>query len=95
MKKPTRKNKNRPVEVIVEKGQQIPIYHTPDTKGGKVYDSFTIVFIQAGKRMRRRGWKSFACELDQALVRRKGAGLIAWVRPQLDAPRTKERQLPN
>ena len=54
MKKPARKIKKRPLEVVVEKGQQIPIYHTPDTKGGKVYDSYTIVFIQAGKRIRRR-----------------------------------------
>jgi integrase len=54
MRKPTRKTKNRPVEVIVEKGQQIPIYSSPVTAKGKTYDSFLVCFIQAGQRVRRR-----------------------------------------
>ena len=31
----------QPVETVVEKGQSIPIYLTPDRKAGKVYQSFT------------------------------------------------------
>ena len=54
MKSTPIKSKKKPAEIIVEKGQQIPIYHTPDVKGGKIYDSFTIVTIQAGKRVRQR-----------------------------------------
>lgn len=54
MRKTTRKPKNRPVEVIVEKGQQIPIYSSPVTAKGKTYDSFLVCFIQAGQRVRRR-----------------------------------------
>lgn len=54
MNKPAQKIKKCPLEIVVEKGQRIPIYHTPDTKNGKVYNSYTIVFIQAGKRIRRR-----------------------------------------
>jgi integrase len=54
MRRSAKKTKNRPVETVVEKGQQIPIYYTPDKKAGKIYDSFTIVYIQAGKRVRRR-----------------------------------------
>jgi len=54
MKSTTRKTKKKPAEIIVEKGQQIPIYHTPVTQGGKFYDSFTVVSIQAGKRVRQR-----------------------------------------
>lgn len=84
MKKPTRKNKNRPVEVIVEKGQQIPIYHTPDTKGGKVYDSFTIVFIQAGKRIRRRATTIDAARdiaMSAARQLSEGVGHVATLTP--------------
>jgi integrase len=44
----------RPVETITERGQSIPIYRTPDVKDGKVYDSFTIAYFEAGKRVRRR-----------------------------------------
>ncbi len=61
MKKPTRKTKNRPAEVIVEKGQQIPIYNSPVTAKGKTYDSFLVSFIQAGQRIRRR-----AASLEEA-----------------------------
>lgn len=84
MKKTTRKNKNRPVEVVVEKGQQIPIYHTPDTKGGKVYDSFTIVFIQAGKRIRRRATTIDAARdiaMSAARQLAEGVGHVATLTP--------------
>jgi integrase len=54
MKKSSGKTKKRPFETIIEKGQHIPIYHTPDTKAGKVYNSYTIVFIRAGQRVRLR-----------------------------------------
>jgi hypothetical protein len=39
MKKTKKKPTNRPVETIVEKGQQIPIYHAPVISKGKPYDS--------------------------------------------------------
>jgi integrase len=84
MKKPTRKNKNRPVEIIVEKGQQIPIYHTPDTKGGKIYDSFTIVFIQAGQRIRRRATTIDAARdiaMSAARQLSEGVGHVATLTP--------------
>ena len=84
MKKTTRKNKNRPVEIIVEKGQQIPIYHTPDTKGGKIYDSFTIVFIQAGKRIRRRATTLDAARdiaMSAARQLAEGVGHVAYLSP--------------
>jgi len=61
MKKTTKKPKNRPVEVIVEKGQQIPIYSSPVKAKGKNYDSFLVCYIQAGQRVRRR-----AATLDEA-----------------------------
>lgn len=84
MKKKTKKIKNRPVEVIVEKGQQIPIYHTPDTKAGKVYDSFTITFIQAGKRIRRRA-KTIDAARDIAMSAARqlseGVGHVATLSP--------------
>lgn len=84
MKKPTRKTKNRPVEIIVEKGQQIPIYHTPDMKAGKVYDSFTIVFIQAGKRIRRRATTIDAARdiaMSAARQLAEGVGHVATLTP--------------
>jgi integrase len=54
MKISTRKPKTRSIETIVERGQEISIYHTPENKSGKVYDSFTIAYIQAGQKIRRR-----------------------------------------
>jgi integrase len=61
MKKTLRKTKNRPVEVIVEKGQQIPIYKSPVTSKGKTYESFLVAYFQAGRRVRRR-----AASIDEA-----------------------------
>lgn len=84
MRKITKKTKNRPVEVIVEKGQQIPIYHTPDTKSGKVYDSYTIVFIQAGKRIRRRAATIDAARdiaMSAARQLAEGVGHVATLTP--------------
>ena len=46
--------RNQTVEIVTERGQAIPIYHTPETKGDKVYDSFTFAYIQAGARKRGR-----------------------------------------
>ena len=84
MGKTTKRTKNRPVEVIVEKGQQIPIYHTPDTKAGKVYDSYTIVFIQAGKRIRRRATTIDAARhiaMSAARQLSEGVGHVATLSP--------------
>ena len=84
MKKRARKTKNRPAEVVVERGQQIPIYHTPDTKGGKVYDSFTIVFIQAGRRVRRRATTIDAARdiaMSAARQLAEGVGHVAILTP--------------
>lgn len=47
------KRKN-PVEITTHKNQSIPIYYTPDNKDGKTYKSWTIAFMQAGQRVRRR-----------------------------------------
>ena len=44
----------QPVETVVEKGQSIPIYLTPDRKGGKIYQSYTFAYIQSGRRKRKR-----------------------------------------
>jgi integrase len=63
MKKTTRMTKKRPVEVIVEKGQQIPIYSSPVVSKGKKYESFTVAYIQAGARVRRR-----AATIEEARV---------------------------
>jgi integrase len=84
MKKPMRKTKNRPVEVIVEKGQQIPIYYTPDTKAGKVYESFTITYIQAGSRVRRRATTIDAARdiaMSAARQLAEGVGHVATLTP--------------
>ncbi len=61
VKRKARKTKKRPVETVVEKGQHIPIYFSPVVSNGKTYQSFTIAFIQAGVRVRRR-----ASSIDEA-----------------------------
>jgi hypothetical protein len=96
MKKPARKIKKRPLEVVVEKGQQIPIYHTPDTKGGKVYDSYTIVFIQAGKRIRRRATTIDAARDIAISVARQlgdGVGHVAALTPSQVADFASAQQI--
>ncbi len=55
------KSEKQPVEVVTEKGQSIPIYYTPETKGGKIYHSYTFAYIQSGQRRRRS-----MCTLDKA-----------------------------
>ncbi len=52
MKKTCEKLKKRPIETIIEKGQSVKIYNTPEKKAGKVYNSYTIVYYQAGRRRR-------------------------------------------
>lgn len=49
-----KEKRRKPVEIVTEKGQSIPVYYTPDTKDGKAYPSYTFVFIQAGARKRGR-----------------------------------------
>lgn len=56
-----RSKPKQPVEIVTEKGQSIPIYLTPDRKGGKVYLSYTFAYIQNGRRKRGR-----ASTLDRA-----------------------------
>jgi len=84
MKNSPSKVKKCPLETVVEKGQQIQIYHTPDTKGEKVYDSYTIVFIQAGKRIRRRATTIEAARNIASSVARQlgnGVGHVAALTP--------------
>jgi integrase len=76
MKKLLQQKKQRPVEIVVEKGQQIAIYHTPDSKGGKVYDSYTVVFIRAGKRVRKRASNlELARKIATSVARQLGEGV--------------------
>ena len=76
MKKLLQQKKQRPVEIVVEKGQQIAIYHTPDSKAGKVYDSYTVVFIRAGKRVRKRASNlELARKIATSVARQLGEGV--------------------
>jgi integrase len=63
-----RKPKNKPVEVVKLKNQSIPVYYTPETKGGKLYKSWTYSYTEAGRRVRRR-----ASSLEGALTGARGA----------------------
>lgn len=58
--------RKEPVETVVEKGQNIPIYYSPVVVKGKRYDSFTFAFIQNGGRKRSR-----ATTLDKARAEAK------------------------
>ena len=83
-KQTTKKPKNRPVETIIEKGQQIPIYSSPVTSKGRTYDSFLVCSIQAGERVRRRASSlDEARELAMSAARQLGggAGHIATLTP--------------
>jgi integrase len=42
-----------PIKEITHKGSTVFIYHTPTQKNGKDYDSFTLVYTQAGQRKRK------------------------------------------
>lgn len=63
-----RKPKNKPAEVVKLKNQSIPIYYTPETKGGKLYKSWTYSYTEAGRRVRRR-----ASSLEDAVKGARGA----------------------
>ena len=75
MKTRTKKSKNRPVEIIVEKGQHIPIYAAPVTTKGKTYESFLVCYIESGRRVRRRASNiEDARELGMKAARQLGEG---------------------
>lgn len=96
MKKTDGKIKKHPLEVVVEKGQRIPIYYTPDAKGEKVYDSYTIVFIQAGKRIRRRAKTIEAARNIASSVARQlgnGVGHVAALTPSQVADFASAQQI--
>ncbi len=63
-----RKTKNKPVEIVKLKNQSIPIYYTPEKKGGKIYKSWTYSYTEAGRRVRRK-----ASSLDNARNGARGA----------------------
>lgn len=84
MKKTKKKTTNRPVETIVEKGQQIPIYHAPVISKGKPYDSFLVCYIQAGSRVRRRAATIDAARdiaMSAARQLAEGVGHVATLTP--------------
>ena len=60
--------KNKPAEIVRLKNQSIPVYYTPETKGGKVYKSWTYSYTEAGRRVRKR-----ASSLEDALAGARGA----------------------
>lgn len=46
-------NKPGPLETVTYKGTSVFIYDTPHTKHGKTYAGYTLVYTQAGRRMRK------------------------------------------
>ena len=42
-----------PFKTITHKGNSVYVYHTPSKKKGKTYDSYTLIYTQAGKRKRK------------------------------------------
>lgn len=47
------KDKSGPFKKVTNKGSSVSIYHTPSKKGDKTYDSYTLIYTQAGTRSRK------------------------------------------
>jgi integrase len=63
-----KKKEKKPVQTVTHKNQSIPIYYTPETKHGKIYQSWTYSYTEAGRRARRR-----AATLEAAVKGARGA----------------------
>ncbi len=46
-------SKKGPFKAVTHKGSTVFVYQTPSSKNGKQYESYTLTYTQAGKRMRK------------------------------------------
>ena len=60
------RSKKGPFKTITHKGSSVYIYQTPTKKEGKIYNSYTLSYTQAGNRIRKT-----IAKLDKALTSAK------------------------